>query len=92
MKICPKCKCASIGLGDTFDESEICITCREDPDYGTPLHLSQRLSMMAAAQRAQVETEDGSILCLAPGCRNKAREWWYVCSRECRDRLVEAMR
>lgn len=90
---CIKCGCLWMSLGAALavfaDDSGICTPCREVDEFGTPLEFSDKLRVVAAAQRAQYMSSDGSIRCLAAGCLNTAREWWYVCSRECRDRLVQ---
>lgn len=87
---CRQCGC--IWVSATLGSIDICIICREEPEFGTPLRLSAILRVEAAALRAQMGYElnqSGAIRCLASGCTNQAREWWYVCSRECRDRLVK---
>jgi hypothetical protein len=67
----------------------VCTVCREEPLYGTPLRLSERLTVIAAAQRAS--SGNRFLQCLADGCTEMALDWWYVCSTKCRDRLVESM-
>lgn len=74
-------------MGVEVVNATFCLQCQEEPEFGTPLELSDELRLLAAAQRAQ--NDGAAIRCLAAPCTNEAREWWYVCSRECRDRLVK---
>lgn len=88
-----KCsRCGMFAVGDaSLDHGGICTVCREDPDYGIDEALSSKLKVYAAAERA-AHPDEPRITCAAEGCREWAREWWYFCSRECRDGYAEQQR
>jgi hypothetical protein len=50
--------------------------------------LSMKLRDLFRARRA-AEPERVFVLCARDGCPNEQREWWYFCSRECRDAYVK---
>lgn len=87
--ICKKCKGLDVCLAITGTESHVdglCKVCREEPLYGTPLAMSAKLKLRAAAMRAQ-NPDEPRILCM--NCEKEwARDFWYVCSTECRDQLT----
>jgi hypothetical protein len=90
-KSCKQCGCLAIGIKGvaSFFIDDVCVVCRESEDFGLPDWCRDLLRVYATAFRAANKVE--WVMCQAPKCKNRAREWWFTCSRRCRDALVRSL-